>query len=107
MKMIGIVDEFGVESFMPLEGNLKQVLLLNIRSKVNFQRNAIFFCLDFTEKEVIKMNSLIESSKVKSFNEAGIMIVEKINFQCSIRQTEKLLGRFYKLRNRILKNEIK
>ena len=44
---MGIIDEFGIDSFMTLEGNYKQAFLFFSRSK--FQRNAVFFCIDFTD----------------------------------------------------------
>lgn len=97
--MIGIIDEFGIENFIPLEGNLKQAFIFFIRSK--FQRNAVFFCLDFMEKEINKIRNLAESHEVKSFNDAGIIIIKKINFlNKSNAKTNKLLSRFYELRAR-------
>lgn len=99
MKMIGIIDEYGIESFIPLESNYKQAFLFFIRAKINLTRNAIFFCLDFTGKEINKINNLVLSHKVKSFNEAGIIIIEKINsLNKGSSRINKLLKRFYKLR---------
>lgn len=102
MKMIGIIDEYGIENFIPLEGNYRQSFLFFIRAKINLQGNAIFFCLDFTGKEINKINNLVLSHEVKSFNEAGIIIAEKIN---SLNKTSvkinKLLTRFYKLREKL------
>lgn len=98
MKMIGIIDDFGIESFMPLEGNSNQALMLIIRAKVNFHRNEIFYCLDLTDKEINRINHLVGSHEVKSFNEAGIIILKKLSKNAKI---EKLLDRFYKLRERI------
>ena len=99
MKMIGIIDEFGIESFIPLERHLKEAFFFIIRSK--FQKNAVFFFIDFTEKEVTKINNLVSSHEVKSYNEAGIFIIEKLSSQnkTSIK-TERLLNRFYELRER-------
>lgn len=97
--MIGIIDEFGIENFMPLDGHLKEAFLFFIRAKINLQRNAVFFCLDFTDKEINKINNLVMSRKVKSYNEAGIIVLEKLN---SLNRNSikiiKLLNRFYKLR---------
>lgn len=102
MKMIGIIDEFGIESFIPLEGHYKEAFLFIIRSKVNLQRNAVFFYLDFIDKEINKIKNLIESHSVKSFNEAGIIIIEKLNsLNKASTKTDKLLNRFYKLRKRL------
>lgn len=98
MKMIGIVDEFGIESFMPLQGNLYQAFLLIIRSKINFQRNTLFYCLDFTDREINRIQHLIGSREVKSYNEAGIIIAEKLDKST---KKEKLLNRFYRLRERL------
>lgn len=101
MKMIGIIDEFGIESFMPFEGNYKQAFIFFIRSKLNIQKNVIFFCIDFTDKEINKIKNLVESHEVKSFNEAGIIIIEKLISQNKAsNKTNKLLNRFYKLRER-------
>ncbi|MCL5772314.1 MAG: hypothetical protein M1479_08580 [Actinobacteria bacterium] len=74
MKMIGIVDEFGIDSFMPLEDNYKQAFIFFIRSKLSLNRSVTFFCLDFTEKEISKINNIVSSHEVKQYNEAGIMI---------------------------------
>lgn len=101
MKIIGIVDEFGIESFAPLEGNLKQAFIFFIRSKLNLNRIAIFYCLEFTDKEINKINNLIQSHDVKSYDEAGIIILEKLNSIKSTAKTKKLLNRFYKLRERL------
>lgn len=103
MKMIGIVDEFGIESFISFEGHYKEAISFIIRSKINIQRTALFFCLDFTDDEIDNIKRLASSREVKSFNEAGITILEKLN---SIVGTDnanisKLLKRFYELRNRI------
>jgi len=99
MKMIGIVDEFGVESFIPFE--TRQAFLLMLRAKLNLQRIAVFYYLDFTDKEINKINHLISSHEVKSYNEAGIIVLEKLNSIKSITKTNKLLNRFYKLRERL------
>lgn len=101
MKMIGIIDEFGIESFMPLEGHLKEAFFFIIRSKLNIQKNVIFFCLDFTEKEINKIRNLTESHEVKLFNEAGIIVIGKLDSQNKAStKTDKLLSRFYQLRAR-------
>lgn len=107
MKMIGIIDEFGIENFIPLESNYKQAFLFFIRAKINIQRSAVFFCLDFTDKEISKIRSLVESHKVSSFNDAGIIVIEKLNSSGNKRntKTEKLLNRFYKLRDRLRKEK--
>ena len=102
MKMIGIVDALGIESFIPLEGHYNEAFLFIIRSKVNLQRSAVFYCLDFTDKEVNKVKNLVESHVVKSYNEAGIIIIEKlISSNMASTKTTKLLNRFYKLRGYI------
>lgn len=101
MKMIGIIDEFGIDSFIPLEGHYKEALLFIIRSKINLQRNAVFFCIDYTEKEVNKINNLVSSHEVKSYNDAGVAIIEKINLlNKGNAKTDNLLNRFYKLKER-------
>jgi len=100
MKMIGIIDELGVESFIPFD--VRQAFLLMLRAKLNQQRTAIFYCLDFTDKEINKIFNLIESREVKSYNEAGIIALEKLNSQNKAStKTNKLLNRFYKLRERL------
>lgn len=100
--MIGIIDEFGIESFIPSQGNLKQALLLIIRSKLNFYRITIFFYLDFTDKEINKIQHLVRSQEVRSYNEAGIIILEKLNSLNKVKaKTDKLLRRFYMLRDRL------
>lgn len=99
MKMIGIIDEFGIDSFVPLEGNYKQAFIFFIKSK--FKRNAVFFCLDFTDKEINKIRNLVESHEVKSFNDAGIFVIEKlILLNNASTKTKNLLNRFYRLRER-------
>ena len=98
--MIGIVDALGIESFVPLEGHQREAFLFRLRSKVNPQRNAVFFCLDFTDEEIDKINNLIESYEVQSFIEAGIIVTEKLDAinKTSHTQTNKMLNRIYKLR---------
>lgn len=99
MKMIGIIDEFGIESFTPFDAG--QSFLLMLRAKLNQQRTAVFYCLEFTDKEINKINHLISSNDVRAYNEASIIIVEKLN---SIKQTaniKKLLNRFYELKERL------
>jgi len=60
-----------------------------------------FFCLDFTDKEIIKINNLVSTRDVKLYNEAGIIIIEKINsLNKGNSKIDKLLNRFYKLRDR-------
>ena len=99
MKMIGIVDEFGIESFIQFDA--RQSFLLMLRAKLNQQRTVIFYCLDFTDKEINKINNLISSHEVKSYNEAGIIVLEKLISIKSTTKTNKLLNRFYKLRERL------
>lgn len=102
MKMIGIIDEYGIENFIPLVGNYKRAFLFFIKSKINIQGNVVFFCLDFTGKEINKINNFVLSREVKSFNEAGIIIAEKINsLNKTSAKTNKLLARFYKLRENL------
>ena len=100
MKMIGIVDEFGIESFIPLEGHYKEVFLFIIRCKINLQRNAVFFCLDFTDEEIDKINNLIEAYTVQAFIEAGMIVTEKLDSinKSNHTETNKMLNRIYKLR---------
>ena len=106
MKMIGIIDEFGIDSFMTLEGHLKEAFLFIIRSKLNLQRSVVFFCLDFTDREINKIRNLAESHEVKSFNEAGIFVIEKINLQNNGNiKTDRLIKRFYELRDRFRQRE--
>jgi len=101
MKMTGIIDEFGIESFISLEGHLKEAFLFFIRSKL--ARNAIFFCIDFTDEEINRINNLVESHDVKLFNDAGITVIEKINsLNKGNAKIEKLLRRFYDLRRRFV-----
>ena len=100
MKMIGIVDALGIDSFIPLEGHYRETFLFRLRSKFNTQRNAVFFCLDFTDEEIDKINNLIETYEVKSFIEAGIRVTEKLDSinKTSHTETNKMLNRIYKLR---------
>ena len=100
MKMTGIIDEFGIDCFISLEGHLKEALLFFIRSKL--ARNEVFFCIDLTDKEVNRINNLVSSHEVKLFNEAGIIIVEKKNtIDKGNAKTGKLARRFYELRERL------
>jgi len=79
MKMIGIVDSLGLESFITLDGHKREAFMFSLRSKVNQQRNAISFCLDFTDEEIDKINSLIKVKTEESFIEAGIIVTEKLD----------------------------
>ena len=103
--MIGIVDALGIESFIPLEGHYREAFLFRLRSKFNPQRNAVFFCLDFTDEEIDKINNLIETYEVKSFIKAGIIVTEKLDTinKTSHTQTNKMLNRIYKLRGYLWK----
>jgi hypothetical protein len=99
MKMIGIVDALGIESFIPLEGHQREVFIFNLRSKANQQRNAINYCLDFTDGEIEKINNLLKEKTEQSFVEAGIIVTEKLDSinKTNHARTDKLLKRFYKL----------
>jgi len=103
MKMIGIVDALGIESFIPLEGHYREAFLFKIRAKANPQRNAVFFCLDFTDEEIDKINNLIESYTMQSFIEAGIIVTEKLDSinKTFHTQTNKKLYKIYKIRGYI------
>lgn len=104
--MIGIIDEFGIDSFIPLESNLKEAFFFIIRSKLNLQRNTVFFCIDFTDNEINRIRNLVESHEVKLFNQAGIFIIEKINsLNKDNAKIDKLLNRFYEFRERFKKRE--
>jgi hypothetical protein len=101
--MIGIVDALGIESFIPLEGHQKEAFLFSLRSKANQQRNAISYCLNFTDEEIEKINNLINTKTEQSFVEAGMVVTEKID---SINKTfhtitNKNLYKIYKLRGYI------
>ena len=103
MKMIGIVDALGLESFIPLEGNQREAFMFNMRSKANKQRNAVSFCLDFTGEEIEKISSLIEAKTEQSFIEAGIIVTEKLDSINKTLHTEtnKKLYEIYNLRGYI------
>ena len=103
MKMIGIVDALGIESFISLEGHQREAFMFSLRSKANQQRNAISFCLDFTGEEIEKINSLIETKTEQSFVEAGIIVTEKLDpiNKTFHTETNKKLYEIYKLRGYI------
>jgi len=103
MKMIGIVDALGIESFIPLEGHQKEAFLFSLRSKANQQRNAVYFCLNLTDEEIEKINNLIETKTEQSFVEAGIIITEKLDSinKTFHTETNKKLHEIYKLRGYI------
>ena len=101
--MIGIVDALGIESFIPLEGHQREAFIFSLRSKANQQRNAINYCLDFTDEEIKKINNLIEVKTEQSFVEAGVIVTEKLD---SLNRTfhtkaNKKLYEIYKLRGYI------
>ena len=103
MKMIGIVDALGIESFITLEGHHREAIIFNLRSKANQQRNAVNYCLDFTDEEIEKINNLIETKTEKSFVDAGIIVTEKLDSMNKTNNTEtnKKLHEIYKLRGYI------
>src|SRR5680860_1198107 len=103
MKMIGIVDAFGLESFIPLEGNQRKAFMFNMRSKANQQRNAINYFLDFTDEEIEKINNLIKTKTEQAFIEAGIIVTEKLDSINKTFHTEinKKLYEIHKLRRYI------
>ena len=78
-KMIGIVDTLGIESFIPLEGNERRLILFSLRARFNAQRNAQCYCLDLTSSEINKINEIIKDRKRESFIEAGKIITKKID----------------------------
>jgi len=79
MKMMGIVDALGLESFMPFEANRDNIILLKIRVKANTHRNAIYYCLNFTEEEINTIRNTIKDGKREGFIEAGVMVILKID----------------------------
>lgn len=103
MKMIGIVDALGIESFISLEGHQREAFMFSLRSKANQQRNAVSFCLNLTGEEIKKINSLIETKTEQSFIEAGIIITEKLDSlnKTSHTKTNKKLYEIYRLRGYI------
>jgi hypothetical protein len=103
MKMIGIVDALGIESFIPLEDHQKEAFMFSLRSKANNQRNAISYCLNFTDEEIEKINSLLKEKTEQSFVEAGIIITEKLDSinKTFHTETNKNIYRIYKLRGYI------
>ena len=100
MKMIGIVDALGIESFITLDDHQKEVFIFNLRSKANQQRNAINYCFDFTDEEIEKINNLITTKTEKSFIEAGIIVTIKLDSLNSTNHTKtnKKFNEIYKLR---------
>ena len=98
--MIGIVDALGIDSFIPLEGHHREAFLFRLRAKFNPQRNAVFFCLDFTGEEIAKINSLIETYEVESFIKAGEIVTGKLDaiYKTSHTQTNKMFNNIYKNR---------
>lgn len=100
MKMIGIVDALGIESFITLDGHPREAFMFSLRSKANLQRNAINYCLDFTDEEIDKINNLIEAKTEKSFIEAGTIVTEKFDSLNNTSYTEinKKLYEIYKIR---------
>jgi len=103
MKMIGIVDALGIESFIPLECHQREAFIFSLRAKANQQRNAISFCLDFADKEIEKINSLIGTKTEQSFVEAGMIVTEKLDSinKTFHTETNKKLYEIYKLRGYI------
>lgn len=53
---IGIADCHGIESFLPLEGNEKQLGFLVMRAGANRQRHALVYQVEFddTQEEIFK-----------------------------------------------------
>ena len=101
--MIGIVDALGIESFITLNGHQREAFIFSLRSKANLQRNAINYCLDFTDEEIDKINNLIEAKTEKSFIEAGTIVTEKLDSLKKAKHTEtnKKLYEIHKLRGYI------
>ena len=58
MKMIGIVDALGIESFIPLESHQREAFMFSLRSKANHQRNAVSFVLTLHMKKLIRSTAL-------------------------------------------------
>jgi len=100
MKMIGIVDALGIESFITFKGNENQAFIFKLRAKANPQRNAIYYCLDFTDEEIEKINNLLKEKTEQSFVETGMIVTEKLDSlnKTSYTKTNKELYKIYKLR---------
>jgi hypothetical protein len=103
MKMVGIVDALGIESFIPLKGHQRETFIFSLRAKANQQRNAVCFCLDFKDEEIKKINNLINDKTEKSFIEAGIIVTKKLDslIHTFHTKTNKKLYGTYKLRGYI------
>ena len=101
--MIGIIDALGIESFITFKGNENQAFIFKLRAKANPQRNAIYYCLDFTDNEIEKINNLIYSREKQAFIEAGTIVTKKLDSLNKIFHTEtnKKLHEIYKLRGYI------
>ena len=99
-KMIGIVDALGIESFIPFEGNESCVAIFNLRAQANKQRNAVSYCLDFTNIEISRIGKFINSSEELRLIKAGKIVTKRIDEGNKTFHTEtnKKLYEVYKLR---------
>lgn len=100
MKMIGIFDALGIESFTPFiskEESGQRMWMFEIRAKLNPQRNAINYCLDFTDGEIKVINRLITQKK---YVVAGEFVSKKYDAINKTRTTEvnAKLYEVYKIR---------
>ena len=92
----------GLESFMALEDNQQKILLLKIRARANTHRNAKYFCMEFTDKEIVTIKNIIKEKEGDSFIKAGEMITGKIDSLDGANHTEmnSHLRRSYKIIDR-------
>jgi hypothetical protein len=48
---VGIADAHGIESFVPLEGNEKQMFYFTMRAALNRQRHALVYQVELNEEQ--------------------------------------------------------
>ena len=56
---IGIADCYGIESFLPLEGNEKQLGFLVMRAGANRQRHALVYQVEFDDTQEEIFNAVL------------------------------------------------
>ena len=57
---VGIADCYGVESFLPMEGNEKQLGFLVMRANANRHRHALVYQVELDEKQQSIMEKTLE-----------------------------------------------
>ena len=60
---VGIADCYGVESFLPLEGNEDKLGFLMMRARANRQRHALVYQVELDENREARMKEALEDGK--------------------------------------------